>query len=37
VIVGSVLLALTSGDVRRLQRRQPAAEAELPDVAVTPS
>ncbi len=29
VIVGSVLVALTSGDVRRLQRRQTASEPEL--------
>jgi MFS family permease len=28
VIVGSVLLALTSGDVRRLERKQPALEPE---------
>jgi len=32
VIVGSVLLALTSRDVRRLQRRDPAHEPE-PEVA----
>ncbi|MDX6373244.1 MAG: hypothetical protein QOD98_2232 [Nocardioidaceae bacterium] len=29
VIVGSVLVALTSGDVRRLQRKQPADESSL--------
>ena len=37
VIVGSVLVALTSGDVRRLERRQPVETATVPDVAVTPS
>jgi len=40
VIVGSVLVALTSGDVRRLQRRQPVAPTDTTDtadVAVTPS